>query len=129
LGLGERVRLLGARPHAELPELYGAADALILASSREGWANVLLEAMACGTPAIATDIWGNPEIVSRPDAGMLMTERSAKGVADAVKSLFGGRLPTREATRAYASAFSWDATTEGQIELFRRAIARNVSSA
>ncbi len=129
LGLGERVRLLGARPHAELPELYGAADALVLASSREGWANVLLEAMACGTPAIATDIWGNPEIVSRPDAGMLMTERSAKGVADAVKSMFGGRLPTREATRAYASAFSWDATTEGQIELFRRAIARNVSSA
>jgi hypothetical protein len=47
-------------------------------------------------------------------------------VADAVKSMFGGRLPTREATRAYASAFSWDATTEGQIELFRRAIARNM---
>jgi glycosyltransferase involved in cell wall biosynthesis len=124
LALGDRVRLLGARPHEELPELYGAADALILASSREGWANVLLEAMACGTPAIATEIWGNPEVVARPEAGMLMTERSARGVADAVKSLFGARLPNRDATRAYASAFSWDATTQGQIELFRQILAR-----
>jgi glycosyltransferase involved in cell wall biosynthesis len=124
-GLGDRVRLLGARPHDELPELYGAADALVLASSREGWANVLLEAMACGTPVVATEIWGNPEVVARPEAGILMTERSAKGVADAVRSLFGSRLPTRDATRAYASAFSWDATTEGQIELFRAVIARH----
>ena len=124
LGLGERVRLLGARPHAELPELYGAADALILASSREGWANVLLEAMACGTPALATPIWGNPEVVAKPEAGIIMTERSAKAIADSVHALFGPRMPTREATRHYASAFSWDATTEGQIDLFRRVIAK-----
>ena len=43
LGLGDRVRLMGARPHAELPLWYGAADASVLSSSREGWANVLLE--------------------------------------------------------------------------------------
>ena len=43
LGLADRVRLLGARPHRELPSLYSAADAMVLASSREGWANVLLE--------------------------------------------------------------------------------------
>jgi hypothetical protein len=45
-------------------------------------------------------------------------------VIDAVHALFGPRMPTREATRAYASAFSWDATTEGQTELFRRIIAK-----
>jgi teichuronic acid biosynthesis glycosyltransferase TuaC len=128
LGLGDRVRLLGGRPHAELPELYGAADALVLASSREGWANVLLEAMACGTPAIGTRIWGNPEVIAQPEAGILMEERSAKGVADAVRALFGPRMPTREATRAYASAFSWDATTAGQIELFRRIMSRRQRS-
>ena len=124
LGLGDRVRMLGARPHAELPELYGAADALVLASSREGWANVLLEAMACGTPAIATPIWGNPEVVAKPEAGIIMVERSAKAIADSVHALFGPRMPTRDATRAYASAFSWDATTQGQIDLFRRVIAK-----
>ena len=103
-GLGGRVRLLGARPHDELPELYGAADALILASSREGWANVLLEAMACGTPVVATPIWGNPEVVARPEAGILMRERSPSGIAEGVKALFAA-LPPREATRDYAPLF------------------------
>jgi len=128
LGLQDRVRLLGARPHDELPELYGAADALILASSREGWANVLLEAMACGTPAIGSPIWGNPEVIGKPEAGILMTERSAKGVIDAVKTLFGARMPTREATRRYAEDFSWDATTDGQIGLFRAIMSRRQRS-
>ena len=64
-GLNDRVRLLGPRPHRDLPELYGAADASVLASSREGWANVLLESMACGTPVVAANIWGRDERVGR----------------------------------------------------------------
>ena len=123
LGVTERVRFLGAVDQKTLRSLYSGIDALVLASSREGWANVLLEAMACGTPAIASPIWGNPEVVAKPEAGILMTERSPKGIADAVLALFGPRMPTREATRAYAQAFSWDATTQGQIDLFRRVIA------
>jgi glycosyltransferase involved in cell wall biosynthesis len=76
--LAERVRLLGARPHAELPSLYAAADILVLASSREGWANVLLEAMACGTPVVASNIWGNPEVVRDAAAGMIADENAWK---------------------------------------------------
>ena len=70
-------------------QLYRAADALVLASSREGWANVLLEAMACGTPVVASNIWGNPEVVRSSAAGRLMPERSPAGVAQAVRALFG----------------------------------------
>ncbi len=120
LGLGERVRLLGARPHAELPALYGAADALVLASSREGWANVLLESMACGTPVVATNIWGNPEVVQSPAAGVIV-ERSAEAIAAGVRRL-AAEAPDRGATRAYAERFSWDETTAGQLALFRRVI-------
>jgi glycosyltransferase involved in cell wall biosynthesis len=127
LGVGDRVRLIGARPHEELPELYGAADALVLASSREGWANVLLEAMACGTPVVATPIWGNPEVVSKPEGGVLMKERSAAGIVEGVQRLFADP-PTREATRAYAEPFSWEATTEGQLALFRGIMAKAGSS-
>lgn len=120
LGLSARARLLGVRPHAELPALYGAADALVLASSREGWANVLLEAMACGTPVVATNIWGNPEVVRDPAAGVIV-ERDAASITNGVRSLWANR-PDRAATRSYAEQFSWDDTTAGQLALFRRII-------
>ena len=119
-GLAGRVRLLGGRPHAELPTLYGAADVLVLASSREGWANVLLESMACGTPVVASDIWGNPEVVRDPEAGRIVP-RTAEAIAAGVAAL-AAAAPARAATRAYAEGFSWDATTEGQLALFRRVI-------
>ena len=119
LGLADRVRLLGARPHAELPALYGAADALVLASSREGWANVLLEAMACGTPVIASNIWGNPEAVQSRVAGVITESNTAEGIVAAVHRLFADP-PDRAATRAYAERFGWEETTAGQIALFRR---------
>jgi teichuronic acid biosynthesis glycosyltransferase TuaC len=121
LGLSGRVRLLGTRPHPELPALYGAADASVLASSREGWANVLLEAMACGTPVVATNIWGNPEVVRAPEAGMIV-ERNPAAIADGIRRLWANR-PGRAATRAYAEQFSWDETTAGQLTLFRRVVA------
>ena len=121
LDLTGRVRLVGAVSHEKLRDYYVAADALVLASSREGWPNVLLEAMACGTPVIASNVWGNPEVVAKPEAGRLMTERSAVGVADSVRRLFS-QLPSRLATRQYAEGFSWDATSLGQIEVFRRVL-------
>jgi glycosyltransferase involved in cell wall biosynthesis len=128
LKVGQRVHLLGALPHDQLPLLYGAADASVLASSREGWANVLLESMACGTPVVASRIWGTPEVVAAPEAGVLMPERSAAGVVAGVKQLLS-HLPDRAATRAYAERFSWDATTEGQLRLFSNILARQPRNA
>jgi teichuronic acid biosynthesis glycosyltransferase TuaC len=123
VGVAERVRLLGAIGHAALPEIYTAADALVLASSREGWANVLLEAMACGTPVIASKVWGNPEVVRAPEAGIVVEENTPAGIAAAVEALFA-RLPARAAVRAYAERFGWEETTQGQLALFRRVLRR-----
>jgi teichuronic acid biosynthesis glycosyltransferase TuaC len=118
-GLGETVRLLGPRPHGDLPLLYGAADALVLASSREGWANVLLEAMACGTPVVASNIPGNPEVVRQAAAGVIAAANTPDGFAAAVRRLFAAP-PTRAATRAYAEQFGWEETTAGQLAVFRK---------
>ncbi len=120
-GVATRVTFLGAIKHDQLRDYYGAADILVLASSREGWANVLLEAMACGTPVVASNVWGTPEVVAVPEAGVLMHARTPTGLADAVKTLLA-QYPERAATRHYAEQFSWDATTQGQLDLFARVV-------
>jgi glycosyltransferase involved in cell wall biosynthesis len=117
LGVSERVSFLGAVRQPELVQHYNQADALVLASSREGWANVLLESMACGTPVVASRVYGTPEVVAAPEAGVLMQELSARGVADAVTAL-RANYPDRAATRRYAERFSWDDTTAGQLAIF-----------
>jgi len=127
LKVSDRVSFLGAVPQAQLRAHYGAADALVLSSSREGWANVLLEAMACGTPVVASRVYGTPEVVASPEAGVLMRERSYQGVADAV-TLLRANYPDRAATRRYAERFSWDDTTEGQIRLFDEVLARRAGN-
>lgn len=117
LNLGDRVHFLGRLNQAQLCTLYNAVDALVLASSREGWANVLLESMACGTPVVASDVWGTPEVVAAPAAGVLMPSLDAAGVVAAVRKL-QSHLPERAATRAYAEGFAWDDTTQGQLAIF-----------
>ena len=119
LGLAEQVTLTGALPNEQLARWYSGADALILASSREGWANVLLEAMACGTPVVATRIWGTPEVVTAQSGGVLVDERSGPGLAAATLRLLGAP-PDRAQVRSYAEGFSWAQTSRAQLELFRR---------
>jgi glycosyltransferase involved in cell wall biosynthesis len=120
-GVTERVRFLGSIPQAELREYYGAADALVLASSREGWPNVLLEAMACGTPVIASNVGGVRENVTAAEAGVVLEERDAQAVAGALRGLLANP-PERSATRRYAEQFGWEATTRGQLQLFRQVL-------
>ena len=123
LGVADRVRFLGVLPQAELRGLYSAVDALVLASVREGWPNVLLEAMACGTPVLASDVGGISEIVAIPAAGLLLPTCDAAGIVSAIARLREA-LPARRATRAYAEQFGWQPTTEGQLALFRRVLAK-----
>lgn len=123
IDVADRVSFLGALSHAELVQYYSAADVLVLASSREGWANVLLESMACGTPVVATRFWGTPEVVTRPEAGILVWERSAEAIAAGVRELVMNP-PSREMTRKYAERFSWESTVRGIDETFRTVLDR-----
>jgi len=127
-GVADRVRFLGSVPHRALARIYSAADALVLASSREGWPNVLLEAMACGSPVVASNVWGAPELVCDHAAGVLMPELSAEGVVSGVNALFAA-LPSREATRRFAERYSWDETTAGQIQLFEEILSGRTAAA
>ena len=125
--LQERVKFTGRLSQESLRQLYQAADALVLASSREGWANVLLESMACGTPVVATPVDGTPEVVASAAGGRLTPDRTAPGIVSAVEMLFAD-LPNRPETRRYAEGFGWDATSRGQLEIFRDVISAHLSS-
>jgi glycosyltransferase involved in cell wall biosynthesis len=118
LEVNDRVRFLGTMPHERMCEVYNAADVLVLASEREGWPNVLLEAMACGTPALASSVGGIPEVIRSPAAGLLLTDRNPQTIADSIKTLLQDP-PARAETRAYAEGFDWSQTTQGEVDLFR----------
>src|SRR5206468_8138010 len=124
IGVTHRLQFTGAVAQAELPRYYSAADALVLASKREGWPNVLLEAMACGTPVIAARVGGTPEIVTSRAAGVLFEPLTAAALSAAVRELLE-KPPGRDETRRHAEQFSWDETTRGQLALFRRIVASN----
>ena len=125
LGVETRLTLTGALPNAELLRWYSAADVLILASSREGWANVLLESMACGTPVVASRIWGTPEVVANDEVGRLVSERDGGDFAEAISKLLASGTK-RERVRAYTEGFSWQSTTDAQLALFSRLAAGRV---
>ena len=117
LSLDGRIRFEGTVEQAKLKQYYSAADALVLASSREGMANVLIEAIACGCPVVATSFWGTPEVVRSRQAGVLVDERTPAGIADGIRRLFAD-LPERSATLRYSEQFRWEPTSRGQLAIF-----------
>ncbi|SIO61489.1 Glycosyltransferase involved in cell wall bisynthesis [Singulisphaera sp. GP187] len=105
-GLEAEVILVGEQSPDKLPFWYSAADALCLASSKEGWANVLLESLACGTPVIGTRVWGTPEVICNESLGILVT-RDAKSFALAFEQLRERPFLKDELIR-HASGYSWE---------------------
>ena len=118
LGIADRVRLLGRKPQEALPSIYSAADLLVHPSSREGWPNVLLESMACGTPVVVAPWDGITDIVGAPAAGRILAEATPSCLAATIRELLAAP-PARADTRRYAEGFDWCSTTNGQIDLFR----------
>lgn len=126
--VSSRLQFLGRVDQDQLASCYSAADMLVLPSSREGWPNVLLESMACGTPVVATRVGGIPEIVTSPSAGRLMPGRTVDDVVKAVADLWQ-HLPERATVRSRAQGCGWQNTTAAQIGLFSRIAAEELEPA
>ncbi|MBB6122721.1 glycosyltransferase [Sphingobium subterraneum] len=107
LGVSTRVGMLGAVAHAELPALFNAADIMALPSASEGLANAWVEALACGTPIVISDVGGARELVTNDTAGRIV-ERTPDAIAEAIRALLLSP-PDREATRSAALRFTWQA--------------------
>jgi teichuronic acid biosynthesis glycosyltransferase TuaC len=121
LGLTERVRFLGAVPHADLPVVLSAADLFVLPTASEGLANAWVEALACGTPVVTTPIPGAQELLTDPAYGR-MAARDPVAIAAAVNVLLAAP-PPRELVRAGAAEFSWEANATALVDYWRALVA------
>jgi glycosyltransferase involved in cell wall biosynthesis len=111
-GIGEYFQFLGYVPDADLPVLYGAARALIHPAWHEGFGLPPLEAMACGTPVIASNRTAIPEVVG--DAALLIEPGSSESLAQALHGVNdeGMRRQLIERGRKRAAGYSWERTAE-----------------
>jgi glycosyltransferase involved in cell wall biosynthesis len=118
LGLDEHVRFLGPKPSSELKFALSAADIFVLATENEGWANVFLEAMACGLPVVTTRVGGNAEVVVDDKLGCLVDFGDPAQLRDAISSA----LTTdwgKDYIVEYARSNAWDGRVETLVRSFR----------
>lgn len=119
LELNDRVRILPPVDQKSLAKLYASADVLVLASSREGWPNVLLEALACNTQVIATDVGGVKEIIDNKGHGFLIPKRSSEAIIETLEKIeeFDNQL-----LHMYAEQYAWGQVVEKQNALYNQAV-------
>jgi glycosyltransferase involved in cell wall biosynthesis len=125
LGLGHRVRFLGRISDAQLVALYQAADVCVVPSvALEGFGLVVLEALACGTPVIASDTGGLPEALAGLDPSLIIPAGDRAALAARLQAAYRSdrSLPSRQDCRRYAETFSWDRAAERTLDVYREAI-------
>ena len=122
LGLEGVVRFLGPVPPERLKWVLSAADVFVLATAREGWANVFLEAMACGLPVVTTRVGGNAEVVRSGDLGILVPFGEQDALANALREALT-RHWDRGAILAYARDNDWGRKIDRLVEELRTVVA------
>jgi len=118
LQMQDEVRLVGHRPHDELAYLYWGAEALVFPSYYESFGNPLIEAMAAGTPIVASNRHATPETVG--DAALIVDPDDTDGFCRAMQDVMTDvHLRTRliEAGRERAKSFSWSQAVGSTIKL------------
>ncbi|WP_457673021.1 glycosyltransferase family 4 protein [Thiolapillus sp.] len=115
-GLEHRVILLGKVDHEDLNHWYNAADLVCLPSYNEGVPNVLLEAMACGTPVVATGVGGIPEVVNE-NTGLLSEAGDLQALTRNLETALA-RQWNRNTIHGHALNFSWDENIRQMLDMF-----------
>jgi teichuronic acid biosynthesis glycosyltransferase TuaC len=123
LGLGGQVHLMGKRPNEELRLWFSAAQVSCLASSREGWPNVVSESLACGAPVVATRVGGIPEIVRCPEFGVLV-EQTPESIAAGLDQALSKNW-NREEISKRTLARTWEIVASEVEEVFAAQVPRD----
>ena len=131
LRLTDRVKLPGVLPQSELPAIYANADCIVAPSFHETFGLAVLEAAACGTPAVAADVDGLKSIVVNNETGYLIRDRDTVLYADQIMEIIGNqdlRITMSKAARKRAKEFSWESTVNGLVGVYNRVVQTPVSA-
>lgn len=121
LGLNARVHFLGSLAPDDLKWPLSAADVFVLATRNEGWANVFLEAMACGLPVVTTDVGGNAEVVCRAELGTIVPFDDPQALQQALHQALSRQWDSR-VLRDYAIANAWEQRVNTLVDAFQRLV-------
>lgn len=121
LNLQNHVRFLGALSTEELKVPLSAADVFVLATANEGWANVFLEAMACGLPVITTDVGGNQEVVNSDELGTIVPFGKPEALQIALTNAIE-RQWDNAAILSYAKENTWDKRVSILVKNFKQLV-------
>jgi glycosyltransferase involved in cell wall biosynthesis len=123
--LAGRVRVLGRLEDSALIDAYRASDVAVVPTvAVEGFGLVVLEAAACGTPSIVTDVGGLPEVAAPLDPSLVLAAGDTNALTNRLEEAARGSLPARDRVRAYAESFDWPKVAERHRELHRRLVRR-----
>jgi glycosyltransferase involved in cell wall biosynthesis len=125
LGLEAAVQICGLQPADQLKWFYGAADVFALATRTEGWANVLLESMACGVPVVTTRVGGNAQVVASRQLGLLTEFWDEAAFEMALESALYQQTWNSEGLVAHARASGWDEPVQTLVRRFRELASRS----
>lgn len=117
LGVNDSVVWAGAVLNTELRWWYSSANVFCLASEKEGWPNVILESLACGTPVVAAATWGIPEIITSSEIGLLVKERTPEAFAQSIAEALVAPWSS-DAISQYAASNTWDKVADGLVAHF-----------
>lgn len=126
LGVADRLRFMGPVAHGELPDLYRAADVVVVPSASESFGLVALEAQACGTPVVATAVGGLRLIVRDGETGYLVGRRDPADFAGALSRILADRSVRDRLgvnARRQAARFPWTRTADGILEAYASVMA------
>ncbi len=126
LGIAARVQFVGRVEQPELPFFYSAADTLVLPSSYESFGMVALEAMACGTPVVATPVGAMEELLCSGESGRLSPDFSVPALATAIDRMLwdrSARPVAPEVVRRSALRFSWHRVAADVLKIYKGMLA------
>ncbi len=126
LKLEDSVQFEGLQPPEMLPYYYSASDLFVLATSNEGWPNVIVESLACGTPVVATDVGGVKEIIAHDYLGYTVPFDDRLALYNGMKMALAQDWDKKRIAQ-YAHNRSWSNVADEVLATFEEILSRNRS--